>query len=319
MTTQPDIQCSSVIAVAQDGGEPIVGITFMCDLDATQEYGVCDLATAIRRAADDNSIPALFRTEPRSVATQADLVTDHGWAVSVSTTAGGRHPQSRHLPRAQEQINNHEPYAKGIVDGWRLSLKPMSELRENARELGIKPLPRLKSELIERIVAATPAQKPEQHAAWFEYGDLLVIQKADGAHRLVVEHLLQASKAGHLTTGKLGVGAFGSGISLFDSRDFSQETVDQLVEAQQIYDKNMKALEPVVDTLRARGHHWHFLGNPQAHTRADGARVVRYWLNGSTTTTPSGRRGQPFGWYTLADLLDEKWIHDLDGRLTNPR
>lgn len=69
-------------------------------------------------------------------------------------------------------------------------------------------------------------------------------------------------------------------------------------------------LEGVQAELRARGWRWHFFGVPRY---GDGAAVPgpdgepRYWFNGSTMCEGFRLSKQPWGWFTLAEMLDEKF------------
>ena len=56
----------------------------------------------------------------------------------------------------------------------------------------------------------------------------------------------------------------------------------------------------------AWGSAYYFLGNPSARH----GESVHYWLNGTSVRMPNGRSDQPSGWYSLQDLLDEKYMED---------
>lgn len=310
MTVHRNLNCTNIVAVEQPDGPPIVGISYRCDFAAEQDAGAGDLIKMIARTADPNSLPALLRKTEPTTRTQADHVEDLGWAVAfhVHPIDRGRVPDRAHL-----SIIDQEPHAKGIPSVWALDRNSMDALREQAKNLGIEKPARKKADLINQIVDASPNKNPGQHAAWFEYGNTLVVAKRDGAQRLVLEHLLAAAEAGTLTTGQFGVAVFGASLSLFDSRDLTEASVNSILEANDWYDQKMAELEPVKDELHKRGHRWYALGKPNTMKGEDGHPVVKYWLNGHSVSTESGRR-QPFGWYSLDELLSEKWLADAAER-----
>lgn len=73
------------------------------------------------------------------------------------------------------------------------------------------------------------------------------------------------------------------------------------------------AADPLADArdhLTARGYAWHYIGKPTV--MPDGQ--TRYWFNGSQYGRENHRAilaKQPFGWFTLAELLAEKFTDGL--------
>jgi hypothetical protein len=64
--------------------------------------------------------------------------------------------------------------------------------------------------------------------------------------------------------------------------------------------------EAVADELRARGYRWHSFRADSTRRGEDGATV--YWFNGSTMGEGPGRLNkQPYGWFTLDEMLAEKF------------
>lgn len=147
--------------------------------------------------------------------------------------------------------------------------------------------------------------------AWFHFGDFLIVPlDRDETIAAIARELIDAAKAGALCAGAIGVNVFGRGFCLFDERDLSKADVKAAIQSTKDHAKRMKDLEPVADVVKAGpmkngfGSAYYFLGNPRLN--ADGE--VVYWLNGSSVRFANGRSYQPCGWYTLDDLVAERYM-----------
>jgi hypothetical protein len=64
-------------------------------------------------------------------------------------------------------------------------------------------------------------------------------------------------------------------------------------------------LDDVADELHGRGYRWHYFGEGRNLSRPS---ADRFWFNGSTMGEGPGRLAkQPFGWFTLDEMLAEKF------------
>jgi hypothetical protein len=64
-------------------------------------------------------------------------------------------------------------------------------------------------------------------------------------------------------------------------------------------------LDDVRDELHARGYRWHYF---DTGSNLSAARPGYFWFNGSTMGEGPGRLSkQPFGWFTLDEMLAEKF------------
>lgn len=293
-----------------DTGTTIAGISYCTDYRAEEEYGTRDLrnaltSTEMRRfqmtdqaarhiAIFDDVCGLVLSTYPHDVRTMS-------WGdVLPSGSQDYVQDYTRRLPWVQGLSTNKE----------RLSVK---QLRALAKSLGLSPLPATKDRLLDAInthpSTLASATHPYTYPAWFRYGRDLVLRADAGPTKIVLERLIEAARAGTLGIGN-GSGAFSTGLFVYDTRDETPELVAAREAAFDIYDARMLELAPVSRELNERGYKFHFLGNPRSgglktvHGQEDG--TTRYWLNGST------KRGHKYlslyGWYTLDELLAEKFI-----------
>lgn len=273
---------------------PILTLSYACDFKAEEEMGVGKLRSALTETADASAFPYLFANTPRSYP-QRDLltVTDDVIAISTRPTPYGL---DRTLDWSRAIIRQNR-YMRGLTPFWELKRLTVPELRKKAAADGVTvPARARKDDLVEAIGNAETPMHPYLHPACFGAGETLVIPRGDGAFRIVTDAIIDAMYAGTLTSG-LGGAPFGSGVTLFDSRDLGERTRDAVLIAHQEHEAHMAALEPVTADLKAKGHRWFFLGKPT--TGGDGQ--VRYWLNGDN--------GVGFGWFTLEQLASEAFLN----------
>lgn len=295
---------------------PVRGLTYIADFRAEEEYGSGELRRAFTAASDPASfshrIAALdpgFR--PSGNRRQADFVEVGQDYVALNILPGAR-GQDRQIDQARTHIRTQAPWVREDAQRWRYERMTVAKLHQVAaeREISIPPRTR-KAELVDLISAATAVQRPNIHPAWFHYGDVLVLPRGtDDEFGEMVEKMIDAASTGNLIVGGVGRSTFGRGLSLLDGRDLGDTTREQIIDDHLVYLDRMAELEPVKDELTRRGFRWYFLGNPSVLNTGDGTTCVRYWLNGMG----GYGRPQPYGWYTVEELLAEKFLDDAASR-----
>ena len=296
-------------------GEPIVGLVYQTDYRAEEEYGVRDLRKAI--TGDD---PRNFQMTDEAKEHVAFFDGVRGMVLSTRRLPESHVKWGYEVGDPEKKIgrsfaDNYEsfydsslPYSQGVEAGRNLSWKQVTELRQIAKDLGIKPLPSRKRDLVNAISTAPNLKRenPERWPGYFHYGNEMVFRaEGDGATAKVLEKLMDAAKHGTLGIGDAS-GPFSSGMFFYDTRDETPGLVDQREAGFDWYDEKMTELKPVADKLKEKGHNWFFLGKPH---EINGE--IKYWLNGSSGP---GYNKQPFGWYTLAELESEKFVADLKAK-----
>lgn len=307
-----------------EDGTLIVGLVFKTDYDATQEYGIGDVREAVT-----GKDPRNFRMT-KAGSDHASVFTDvNGFALSSrgrSTTAitwgepvvadpwGG---DAGYV----EQWKRSLPYTQGNGAAQSIRYRKMDELRAIARKVGLSPIPRRKDDVVAALQANETFQdlygKPERPNTWpapFQGGATLVVRADTGPAAVIVDALKDAILAGTFGIGSYS-GPFRTGVFLYDTADETQAIVDAREARFDWHDARMAELEPVKALLKEEGHSFYSLGRPtELESRhGGGGPGVYYWLNGSSGyTTKGGVRvtKQPFGWYTLDELLDEAFLNE---------
>lgn len=270
---------------------PIVGLTYDVDYRSEEESGIFHLAKAIN--SSDNQ-KAHF------------IVADNGFTCFTVGTASAKEVQNQALLAAE-----YHRGALGYVQesaASHLKYSTVAEIRAYAQEhnISLTGLTR-KDEMLDAVIANAAMGSPNIWPAWFQLGNMLIFDAHSGIVADTMSILFDA-----ISKNALGVSnskmVFASGIGFYDTRDIGPKLAQKRKEEKEAYDAAMAALEPVAEELKARGHHWYALGNPST-IRTEGAEKaeIRYWLNGAGV----GSLGQPFGWYTLDELLAEKFMDDL--------
>jgi hypothetical protein len=311
-------------------GTPIVGISYQCDYRAEEEWGIKDLATAINgNKKQANHVGTFTGLHALAIATQPieDLTT---WSADIFPLGDltTRWPVQRGEAYSSYFRDNYA-YAQGLPSSSNLRWKKMPELRELAKTHGVTPIPRKKDDLIEKLVTSDEysrsAEYPDRWPGWFHNGDVLILRAESGVVADVLDLLYEAGKKNALAIGG-GHAAFSSGIGVYDSRDVGKKLKKQRKLEKKWYDRQMKNLEPVAAELKKRGHDWYFLGKPkdgfkdlvdysvEGNRRTVNSEDVYYWLNGHGRGP--GYTSQPSGWYTLKELLAEKFVDDVNAKET---
>ena len=327
-------QATSVVLCSRPGGgsDPIVGLSYLCDFKAEEEWGVGDLSAAFAMSANPNSVTALLweSSRARSAArgessrrtrfshpagtTQSDLVEVLDDMVIFHTRPVTYAPsRESSIERARTHFASSGSYVRGeLHNTWAVREGRKSEIIEILAERGVEANMRMTLPVLRSMVAdLDEVENPDSQPGWFQTGEALILRRSFDLHGDVLDHLVQAARDGFLQVGSAGQSAFGSGLVMLDSRDLDESDVDAIIASNDWYQDRMDDLDPVMKTLRERGHSWFFLGKPSALDTGDGRKVVRYWLNGSKSP---GVRNQPYGWYTIEELLAEKFVADALAR-----
>lgn len=269
-------------------GVPIVGVTYMCDFRAEEEWGVSSMAKAFEGQSDQ---------------AHRVRVTEDGMFLFNS----GFGESSIQVEKARSYWNQNLSYAMGMEkkEMWNWKIKDM---RVYANSKGINLKGKTKKADIEEAIQEDHRnnQKPEhpnRFPGWFHYGDVLALKATDGIVKDVLNLLVDAARENLLAVSN-GRGAFSTGFGFYRTADIGPKLREELDEAQRQYEEDMAALAPVAAELKSRGFGWYFLGKP---TPMHG--TTKYWLNGEGRM--GGKcEGQPYGWYSLEELLAEKFIAD---------
>jgi len=312
------------LALAENpGGDPILGVQYSCDFRYEEEAGAGQMATLFSQTAQADSFLAqeYILNEGRLIEglPQAHLVLETDELIAFQAQQFV-YDAERELEAARKYIDGAERYEDG---SFALERKywnsTVAELKELAKSRGIKGYSKLKRDglvklhtdfdLAELQGDSIPSE-PEvsSQPGYFHNGSVLVFRKHDNLFSAVLSKLVEAAKAGYLVVGGGGIGAFGSGFSLFDGRDLTEEAKDQISARNRWYREQMELLKPVAEAVKAGPMGGYYaLGRPSP---GEGG-TVEYWLNGYSMRLPNGRSSQPFGYYSLEDLLAEKYMVDL--------
>lgn len=213
---------------------------------------------------------------------------------------------------AREAARRRDPEAGSAVTQGRVTQAQLVHSDKDVVVFSTRPrgaypheLATAKKYLADRTVA--DEHEPLLHPGWFHTGRCLVLPRTHDVFGEVLELLVDAARDGSLAVGG-GTGGIGAGFSLFDERDISEEKRAQVAAANDERAEDLAALAPAAEAVKAK-HGYYALGSPR---RQDG--VTRYWLNGSGVALSDGRQAQPFGWYTVEELLAEKYIADMEER-----
>lgn len=321
-----------LVVADQPDGDPVVGVSYTNDYRAEEEWGVGSLARAL--FGQDKHNHKMIKGARNHVGKIID-VPETTLVLSVQGYADLDRIEMHHFKDGDYGIRQTDyaewytenlPRAKGVSSSWEYTYKKMDKLREIATEMGIEKPQRTKDALIQQIVAAKPQKTPDLWPGWFHFGNVLILRAGGG---IVADTLKLLYKAGRETeTLGIGGGSFGpfaSGLTLFDTADLSKTYIKERNAHEKWVRKQEKALQPVLKKMKEDGYTPLFLGNPKKGFKSlstgSGGRPVDpdttyYWLNGSTWAIPelNGKRVQPFGWYTLDELRDRKFLHDAAER-----
>lgn len=300
----PGTGCAGLQALKTPEGDLIAALMFCADFATEQELGVGELS---RGLTGGHLAPSITR---RALGCIARFEDRNGLIVSSRPLGKDRFSWGEPIPGTPstyaERWDRKLYYARGARDRIRRNTS-MAEIQGIADELGIpRPRPRTKRELA-ALVSSHPGlrqhlETPDVWPADFEYGQTLVLRADEGPTAAMIEQL--AAAIDYQTLAITGGRSFlASGLMLYDVRDETPGLISAREERARWIEDKLADLDPVAAELRSRGHRWHFLGRPSKHTDEHGNETVRYWLNG---TRVGGH--QPAGWYSLDELLAEKFL-----------
>ncbi len=327
-TKRPGTREASLVLVENAGGDPLLGIQYQCDFRSEEESGAGKISELFTRASDPSGFFAqeyLLQDGNKGLLpnlTQADLIveTDELIGFRADTRFSSfEHEASLALNYIREAAAWADGRSKLRRRYWHLTV---AELKAEAKSRGLKGYSKLRAKELEQFLADDDFAKlhadgvPESlsQPGWFHYGGVLFFEKKNGLFGDVLKELVEAAKAGFLVMGSGGIG-FGSGFNLFDARDLTEQATAEISASNRWYKEQMELLKPVAEVVEQGpmasrsnyGRAYFFLGKP---TQFDGTDEVKYWLNGNSVRFPNGRSEQPFGYYTLQELLDEKYMED---------
>jgi len=321
------IRRATIVLVENEGGDPLLGIQYSGDFRYEEEEGAGKMAESFTRAGSTHNFfsQEYLLTEDNKglneAVRQADLVISTNQLVGFATSSS-IYDLRRELASGLGQAQRGEASISGKSElryqFWDFTVP---ELKQKAKDRGIKGYSKLNRDgLIQLLVdfdyAASQEGVPQERytqAGGFHDGKVLVFEKLPGLFTDILEKLVEAAQAGQLVVGSGGIGAFGSGFSFFDARDLTEAAKAEISARNSWYREQMELLKPVAAVVKegpmknAWGSAYYFLGNP---LKREGGRV-QYWLNGTGVKLPNGRANQPSGWYTLQELLDEKYMDDV--------
>lgn len=326
---RPSSRRASIVLADNPHGDPLLGIQYTCDFRSEEETGTSKMAETFTRTADHDSFFAqeyLLKENNLgllSAIRQADLVLETEEAIVFSAEINSYNvPQE--IADGLRYVRDADRWSDGRFDLERKHRnKSVPELKAELKNRGIKGYSKLNRDAL--LKALTDDDYTKLHGdtveevfsqpGWFHYGSLLIFEKKDGLFGEVLRKLVEAAQAGYLVVGGGGIGAFGSAFTLFDSRDLTEESKERITAANIWYREQMELLKPVAEVVqqgpmkKSWGSAYYFLGNPGTH-----GGEIKYWLNGSSVKFPNGRNDQPSGWYSLQELLDEKYMEDAARR-----
>jgi len=308
-------------------GDPVVGITYLCDHRAEEEWGVGNLAKAL--TGDDPRAFQMSRQAFRHIAFFSDrngliLSTEplpkqeYAWGEPVGQPEWMRGDAESYTDYARH-FEQSLPWVQGIndhVNYWMTS----AELREVGRKLGVEKLPRKKSELYDAVAAAARAKgepkRPDSWPAWFHNGKQMILRADSGPAARVLARVARAAREGFLGVGNGSSNPFSQGLLFFDVRDETEGLRKAIKERHDWHDAQMKKLAPAERELKRLGYRWYFLGRPREVAWQGEEKALRFWVNGLQLGDP-WRRETPI----QADEEEQKLMRqarDLSGWFTIP-
>lgn len=159
------------------------------------------------------------------------------------------------------------------------------------------------------------AAKLSRIPVWFSTGDVLVVpRKRDALLDACLDYLVTEARE-HNALALVNIsGPFSTGAHIHSLRDIGPLQTAHMEAESREYVRRMDLLAPVRQELEERGHGFYFLGKPKTLRRkGDEDPVDAYWLNGMAGKAPH-THPQPYGWYTLEELLAEVFVEDALSR-----
>lgn len=344
----------SIALADTEDGTPIVGIQYRCDYRAEEEYGVRDLQKAFgvpegpegwtmggkKYASHVSKFTGLPEGAFGFVLSLSNVQSETEWAASVHPSTG---PTSWPVLRSAKDLlasrddlkpwqvsDNYDKWWEEHV-AWAQEMSTrttinryttVKELKEIGARLGITKFKRAKADILAQIHEADSALTPNKWPGWFHYGKEFVLRADSGIVADVLEMLHEAAVEGTLSFGG-GAQVFGSGLSIYDGRDVGPKLTKERKDHARWYKKAMKALEPVDAELTKRGYTRFSLSTPNDGFKSKqdygtgevvqtNPKDIYYWLNMSGVGPRKNR--QAYGWYTAKELLDEKFVADVEAK-----
>lgn len=306
-----------------DEARDLMGVSYQCDFRAEEEMGsgkITQIMTGAMAKRDH------FRKE--LVKQKKWEAKQKKWEQGKVSQAPGTQSQYVSIIDTEDQrqwfvMSSHfseSQFAEAVESltssSRSLFLPSKSRLLDEAKELGVSMRTTMTKEqlaqAIDQIKRTKEGQGEYRQRAWFHMGDMLVTEYLPGTTLgEVLRLLVAAADEGHLLVGDGGLSPFGSGLTMIDSRDVSDEERKQVTEKNQWYRDQMDVLSEskVLDAVIKRmGGRPFFLGSPKLQKNG----TVSYWLNGRTMKMDSGKMEQPFGWFTIEELFAEEYAKERD-------
>lgn len=278
--SRPGTRRIGLAVVGQEGAvDPLIGVTYGGDFRAEEERGVREIAVALSRGEYADRVVTGDIDGHWFMALHADRGLDHGPDAS-----------ERLHQRAEEALARSRDEARG--EWWRDRWLKVAEIRELIRASGFTGvLPRTKQDLQDILATEVRGAHAFANVGEFHLGDTLILLPT----RPVITAALRilASDPAHLRVSGPG-SPFGRGITLYDERDLTGETVERARVLDDYARRQDRKAEPTREALRREGILL-ALGRP---ARRDGRDV--FLLNFSPRQGP-----QVHGWFTLSEIHEK--------------
>lgn len=331
-------------------GKPLVGIVYRCDYKAEEEagggklrkvFGVPRLEAQMDKSARGKNLVRQFMSgggiEAGEVAlgVGVESLSPLNWGedVTAEPARAGGWASTLSYRDYDSEWESYKRIGGRDLKGQRkwiaLERHTVAELNAIAEAEGVekKASSERKAAFVARLERLR-TQDVKVFPGWFQSGKVLILRAGGGPDGTLAERIAQdvlwrlryAYEAGTLGFGSALSGPFSTGLSLFDAHDLRAETVAAWRAHKRWVEEQERLLEPVAEELRKRGHKWFALGNPSSGFKSLVGKgnvdenTVFYWLNGESYPLVGGSRryAQPYGWYTLEELLAEKFVTDLE-------
>lgn len=319
------LRAASVLAIPspETPGGYLVGLSYICDFRAEEEWGsdslhrafasradasttahrilTADIAAGVSRASDPRAYDAIGKP-----GRQGSLVTVLDDVVSLRTgelfgSEDEKWSDASREKRAIEESRTHIRYTRGYVTGspglslLSLERELFQTLRARARSLGIERPKTTKWEVIDQIIEASQPLLRYTEPANFHDGRHLVIPRT-GAVGIVLDGLLEAVQENTLVVGGGLSTPFSRGLTIMDERDFPAQELRKSEAQAAWHREQMVPAKKAEKHLRSGGTSVYYIGTP----RQDEGGEVRYSVNLSHRGI-----GQFWGKFTLAEMMSE--------------
>ena len=280
----------------------IVGLAYRTDYRAEEEYGARDLRTFV---TSDNPRQFQMQKEARdamTVFTNVNGIVFHitrhdkvpataKWGEPLWDFDDGRYAQDWEQSRRWVRGYPSYSYFNGRL---------VADLRQEAKSLGITPLPTRRGGLESAISERLGPTRPDVWPAWFKDGKHLVLRADDGVAAKIISKLIEAAELGTLGIGD-GSGPFSTGMFFYDTRDETLALRQRREHDFDWYDEHIARVKPVVEALKPQSIQFR-LDSP----RLDEDGEIRYYLSRSFAIPHKYREyDNEYGLFTLAELFEK--------------